>query len=490
MSRKTALLLTIGALLSIGGFLLWSAYFYGIGYPLDDAWIYQTYARNLTQSGEWAFVPGAPSGGSTGPLWVLFLAAGYLARVDHFIWSYLLGSAALFGLGSAGVWGVKRLHPELGNLALLAGAVLIFEWHLVWAAASGMETALAALLTAAVLAALFKAGMPPRAWLTIGLAIGIMVWIRPDGILLLAPAGFALLLEAGKPLKAKLRDGALILTGFAIPFGLYLLFNQVTAGSIWPNTFYAKQAEYAELQAIPLLTRYAQQWLAPLTGVGVVLLPGFVLSLAESIRQRAWGRLAAFLWLFGYLGTFALRLPVTYQHGRYAMPAMPIFFILGLGGTLRWVQSHRQSARMLPRALAKSGLLLILLVTVLFWGLGSSAFARDVAFIETEMVAASRWIAANTEPDARIAAHDIGALGYFGEREIIDLAGLISPDVIPFIRDEAQLAAYLDSQRVDYLMTFPDWYPDLVESLPLVYQTNSALTRQMGHENMAVYRWR
>jgi len=132
---------------------------------------------------------------------------------------------------------VKRLHPELGNLALLAGAALIFEWHLVWAAASGMETALAALLTAAVLAALFKAGMPPRAWLTIGLAIGIMVWIRPDGILLLAPAGVALLLEAGKPFKAKLRDGALILTGFALPFGLYLLFNQVTAGSICRTPF-------------------------------------------------------------------------------------------------------------------------------------------------------------------------------------------------------------------------------------------------------------
>ena len=490
LKKSHLIMLAIGALLSAGGYLLWSTLFYRLGYPLDDAWIYQTYARNLAQSGMWAFMPGVPSGGSTGPLWALLLAAGYLLRLDHFLWSYLLGSAALFALGVTGIWGVRTLNPEVGKLSLLAGAALIFEWHLTWAAGSGMETALSGMLAAGVLVYLLRTEITPRAWFLLGLTIGASIWVRPDGLLLLAPAGFALLLGGARTWRTKFRDGALLLAGFGLLFGLYLLFNQAIAGTIWPNTFYAKQAEYAKLQTIPLIRRYVQQLLLPLTGVGIVLLPGFLLSLAESIRQRRWARLGVFLWFFGYLGAFAWRLPVTYQHGRYVMPAMPIFFILGLAGTLKWSRAHWDGAQMFPRVLAKTWLLLTLLVSGIFWFLGANAFARDTAIIETEMVASAQWIATHTEPGAVVAAHDIGALGYFGGREIIDLAGLISPEVIPFIRDENQLAAYLDSQDADYLMTFPDWYPALTAQAFLVYQTQGEFSPKAGGENIAVYRWR
>jgi hypothetical protein len=113
----------------------------------------------------------------------------------------------------------------------------------------------------------------------------------------------------------------------------------------------------------------------------------------------------------------------------------------------------------------------------------------DVAVIESEMVAAAHWVAENTEPGSLIGAHDIGALGYFGDRELVDLAGLVSPEVIPFIRDESRLGNYLDEQAADYLVTFPGWYPDLVARSTLVYQTNKQYSPEMGGENMAVYRW-
>ncbi len=75
--------------------------------------------------------------------------------------------------------------------------------------------------------------------------------------------------------------------------------------------------------------------------------------------------------------------------------------------------------------------------------LGGKAYASDVAIIETEMVEPSRWINNNTPPGAIIAAHDIGALGYFGDRFVIDLAGLINKDVVPIITNPEELTKYL-----------------------------------------------
>jgi hypothetical protein len=89
-----------------------------------------------------------------------------------------------------------------------------------------------------------------------------------------------------------------------------------------------------------------------------------------------------------------------------------------------------------------------------------------------------------------VGAHDIGGLGYFGGREIIDLAGLISPDVIPFIRDQNQLAGYLDERGADYLVTFPSWYPEMVEGLPLIYESDGEFTALFSMDRMTVYIWR
>ena len=62
------------------------------GYPLDDAWIHQTYARNLALRGEFAFVSGQPSAGSTAPLWTLLLAPGYWLGLTPFVWTWGMGA--------------------------------------------------------------------------------------------------------------------------------------------------------------------------------------------------------------------------------------------------------------------------------------------------------------------------------------------------------------------------------------------------------------
>jgi arabinofuranosyltransferase len=141
--------------------------------------------------------------------------------------------------------------------------------------------------------------------------------------------------------------------------------------------------------------------------------------------------------------------------------------------------------------MSRTWLLSVGLIAVAFWIQGAIRYLRDVQFIETEMVATARWVNANTPPTALIATHDIGALGYFSDRRLLDMAGLVSPGVIPFIRDEARLKAWLDTSGADYLVTFPSWYPALVASgrIERVYVTDSQYSQAPGAENMAIYRW-
>jgi len=72
---------------------------------------------------------------------------------------------------------------------------------------------------------------------------------------------------------------------------------------------------------------------------------------------------------------------------------------------------------------------------------------------------------------------------------LVDLAGLVSPDVIEFMRNEEELILYLDERDVDYLVIFPSWYETLSEGLSLVYNTEGRFAPIIGGENMIIYQW-
>lgn len=476
--------------LVIGAYLLTSRRVYGIGFPLDDAWIHQTYARNLALQGEWAFIPGQPSAGSTAPLWSALLSIGYLLRISPFVWTFLLGGLCLFALSLVGEAWFRAVLPDLRSPIPWAALFLIGEWHLAWAAVSGMETLLFGLCLLLVLWRCRQAArLPGWAWGWIGLLIGLSVWVRPDGITLLGPAALTLFLT-GRGFRARMQGLLWLGLGAALLIGPYFLFNQLVSGSLLPNTFYAKQAEYAVQRELPLLVRLFNELKLPLIGSGLFLLPGFMVFIDLVWRRKDWAGLSAVIWFAGYGLLYALRLPVTYQYGRYFMPAMPVYFIAGLVGTAYGLQMIQVRKNRILWLLARVGVLSGLVVWLAFFGIGAGQFAQNVAIIETEMVPAARWVAANTAPDALIAAHDIGAMGYFGQRRILDLAGLVSPEVIPFIRDESQLAHWLDARHVDYLVVLTGWYAHLPDGKTPVFQANGTFSAQAGGGSMWVYRWK
>ena len=254
ITLRVMFIFAILAGLSLSAYLLASMRTYRLGFPLDDAWIHQTYARNLALWGEWAFIHGQPSAGSTAPLWSAILALGYILKVNPYLWTFSLGWVFLLALALVSLQGFRELGVKLFSQdnqfvwSIGAGILLLLEWHIVWAAASGMETLSFSLLVTLILIWL-AAGW--KSWLLLGVFIAMSIWMRPDGVTLLGPAVLVLAIT-NTNWPARLKAAVLLSLGFGLLFLPYLFFNRLLAGSLWPNTFYAKQAEYAVLQSIPL----------------------------------------------------------------------------------------------------------------------------------------------------------------------------------------------------------------------------------------------
>lgn len=474
-------MIAVAALAAVLFFLLVSAWTFRIGFPLDDSWIHLTYARNLAQHGEWAFRLGERSAGSTSPIWTVLLSVGFLLDLAPYVWTYLLGWVVLTLLAVYAENITRRLVPSYQSRIPWAGLFFVFAWHLTWSAVSGMETLLHGLIILVVLGTLLSGS---RRYVALGVLTGLSVWVRPDGLTLLGPILFvALMTETTWHLRREAIWKTLI--GFGSMFLPYALFNLALSGTPMPNTFYAKQAEYQAYwwskTLVDRLSNYAWPLLA---SPFVALLPAAWMWLAKNVQARNWAVIASLIWFLGYIGIYFMSLPA-YQHGRYIIPAFPILYLWGILGFLEFVSAPEKNKHLV----FLWQITLVVLAAAFQW-IGARQNAYDVFWIESEMVTTAKWVQANLSPDARLAVHDIGALGYYVQNPLVDMAGIITPEVVDFIRDQPKLAEYLDSRSVDYLIAFPGLYSQLTAGRESLFEAGLELESLHFDENMHVYRWR
>lgn len=471
------------------------------GFPLDDSWIHQVYGRNLALRGEWAFVPGIPSAASTSPLYTVLLAIGYKLGISYQFWTHTLGVIALWVTAMLGARIAERLLPGSRWVGLLTGLALISAWHLIWAAASGMETMLFSMWTMVLIAAGFyeSGGRSLRTQHLVlrgagfGLLAALTTLTRPEGVVLAGLIGVTLLIT--RP-RSTLLWGIGAALAFMVTLSPYLILNLQLTGGLLPDTAAAKQAENAPLLLDSFPARFRNMIMPLSAGGQLFLLPGaiYYLRVRRSQFTQNWrDRVVDFLpliWSLALIVLYAARLPAYYQHGRYVIPALPAFIIIGVVGTISVVQWGQKSllGRVLTRSLVVSGLIGFV---YLGYRQGPILYRTDVKIIDEEMVASAHWIAENIPLDETLAIHDIGAVGYFASRPMLDLAGLVSPEIIAFINDKELLWDWLYEHGAQYLMAFPDQVPGDDASDPRlcpVFTANGPTSASVKGPSMTVYR--
>jgi hypothetical protein len=468
----------------------------GGGFPLDDSWIHQVYGRSFGTLGEWSFIPGQPSAASTSPLYTVLLAAGYRLGLPYVWYTHTLGALALAGCGLLARRLALYAAPQHAGRALFVALMVVFTWHHVWAAAAGMELIILMLLTlwlflrVAVEAEAER--FSARRALIFGVSVGLAALTRPEGMLLGALCGGALLLIRPRGWLDVVRFGTIAALACGAALAPYLVYNVQLTGGLLPDTGEAKFRAARLLYELPLATRIWRALSALMAGGQAVWLVGIVSYVAFALADRRRVTLLLPLaWAAAHILLYAVQLPETYQHGRYFMPALPALVFCGAYGAAQWL--HWGRARLLhrvgSRVLAGVGVATTLAYAL---ALGLRAYNNDVAVIDTEMVKSAVWIRDNVPQDALLAAHDIGAVGYFSQRPaLLDVAGLITPEIVPLLGQPEAMWQFLQARGAAYIVGFPPQIPGGRTDDPrlcLVYTTGSQPAVAQGYANMSVYR--
>ena len=570
-----ALIIPLVALLSVS---LHEAKVAGaLGFPLDDAWIFWVFAKNLVAGHGLSFNPGQPVFGTTSVLWAFVLAGSYLVTENAVLISKFWG-ITFFLLTILVTYKICLFYTQQKWTVLLAILSIGLAPPMICGALSGMEISLASFLLCLTLFWHLKE-MKENGNLFLSPIFGALSFMARPELVLVYPlmlVHYYVRTRKNKDQRAGLGLKSTVfrkLVLFVISLCPYFIFGYLATGTLLPNTLSAKVLDSGLIWAVkngnlgelfisltlnPLLWGgsmlvtlvclnifWALFWsrgliysfltrptfIYPLIFLSVPILRGIVAPVGNSISADhryvsfllpllavffvlGWDKsertaktrisevrcrkclfylgagalvvaiisfldpLARKAEIFQFLAEFyfpsiAAKAPYLNFSTFKLMVSFAVFFIAGAGllGTIKYSTRFPMGR--------KTIIILAILGMVLQVGFlinWSQRYARSVRNINQMQVHLGKWTSRNIPQRSLVAIHDVGAIRFYGERECLDLEGLVTPEIIPYkMLGPDSYIVYLNKHRPDYFIVFPPYYPTLVKLLRLwqgrLYQT-------------------
>ncbi|MFZ5981899.1 MAG: hypothetical protein ACOYVF_14860 [Candidatus Zixiibacteriota bacterium] len=403
---------------------------YLTGFIADDAFITFRYAENLAAGKGFVYNIGDKVLGTSTPFFTLLLAFFAGLRI-------LPVTAALFiSLVSSGLT-ASVLYRFAQSLRFRQFAAVPAQVYILWprsipADTCGMETALFTLL---VTSAFYFQHRQFRLY-AIGMATLATV-TRPEGFGLLLLLGLYNIFRDRHNWKAYLITPSIIIIPWIALSWLYF-------GSPIPNTIPAKLALYSRFGTEPLFDR-----LSLLLGFHIYY--GYIMLAAAVIGGR---------WLykkqyFGGLEIFwMLAMTAFYLFGRthlffwYMAPVFPIYILFAAAVIPFSIDRINCPAH---RCVTYSRVVSVLIILILLAGnyLPTKNHHETQQTLEGVHRQVGYYLYVHADQNDLVAAEDIGYIGYFSQRKILDRDGLVSPEAVPYNRDGRYRDLILDKK--------PDW---------------------------------
>jgi len=406
-----------------------------MGLPLDDSYIYLTYAKQFGRAQPFTYYPGGGySAGSTSVLWPMLLAPFWTlgARGHALVWVSFLLCTALYATTALGVWRVVRRFAG-DVVATVAALLLLAIAPFAWTSLSGMEVAFAGTLIVAMILLLLEQPPtgPPSRLLAVVLAATSLS--RPEATLLVA----GVIAVAVYQRRRDPRAAAWWCVPLAAPVA-WLVANKLLAGNFFPNTGVVKSHFYlpgfdwtywldtVSTQTGRMLKGLFWDGASPLVWpklFAVAWLVGAVRIVRWARREQR--RLAGALLVAGplvmVLAVIATSGQWSFQNYRYIAPAFPLL-VLGIGFALA-------PPPRVPRRYWCAGAAALFAVFAWFalppLAADARLFAQGAMDTNTQVVAIGEYVHERL-PGASLMLHDAGAIAYYGDGRVYDMLGLVT----------------------------------------------------------------
>jgi hypothetical protein len=250
-----------------------------------------------------------------------------------------------------------------------------------------------------------------------------------------------------------------------------VVFSYVTIDRPLPTTFYAKSGP-GILRAVE--TRDLDMALRNFGTFGPRAVHNFWLILRDQLSWGAWLLVPAVAGLLA--GGPGRRVVATLAICLVAVP-----YAMGLMAPQRLKPENVRYAAQLvvlaaPLLVAGTWRIILRLwptVAIVVIAIGFSAwrtaeylpiYTRSVKNIQELHVVTGKWLRDHLPADAVVAVNDVGAIAYYSGLRILDLEGLVSPEVLPYRPLPDRGMRVVNDLRPDFVVIFPAWYPEIAGS--------------------------
>lgn len=407
-------------------------------YQLDDALIYLRYIKNFQTGFGLAYNPGEKFNGLTSPFFTYVILIGSLIFANLQILTIVL--SAFFLLGAAFLGG-KLFAKEKLETIFTASVVGSFGYFY---STFGMETPLFLMLIGL---SLYLYKVESDYFL---IALALLVITRSEGIFLAIPITVAYLFKNRRIPDLRLLLLAVII--FIIPF----VFNYFYYGDFLPATGNAKIGQgksglWGE-KWIFLHVRYLLDGFFSGSHFAFIVFSSFAFyGVFSLLREKVLSCVVAIIFTLLLLG-FYVGLNIPNYHWYYA-PFFYFMLIFACHGF--W----RCSVTLLDHGFSNIRnlfvFLLILAGSLLAW---SKVISLDERGRHEDYAAIGNWLKNNTPINATIAMVEIGTVGWYADRNIIDILGLVSPHNADYI-GKREFSGWLKHYQPDYILRHDPIWP-------------------------------